>query len=44
VPRASAEELATAEARLLGKPSRDVSPEEQAEGLGRQVDVSRFID
>jgi hypothetical protein len=43
VPRASAEELAAAEARLLGEPSSDVSPEEQAEGLGRQVDDSRFI-
>ncbi len=44
VPRASAEGLAAAQARLLGEPSRDVSPEEQAKGLGRQVDDSRFID
>lgn len=44
VPRASAERLAAAEARLLGETSPEASPETQAEGLRRQVDDSRFVD
>ena len=42
VPRASAEQLTAAEARLLGEGSPEATPEEQAEGLRRQVDDSRF--
>jgi hypothetical protein len=44
VPRASAERLAAAEARLLGETSPEASPETQAEGLRRQMDDSRFVD
>ena len=44
VSRASAGELAEAEARLLGEDSPEVTPEGQAEALRRQVDDSRFVD
>jgi hypothetical protein len=44
VPRASAGDLAAAEARLLGEGSPLVTPAAQAEALRRQVDDSRFVD
>jgi hypothetical protein len=44
VPRATAGELAVAEARLLGELSPEVTPESEAEGLRRQVDDSRFVE
>jgi len=44
VPRASAEQLAAAEARLLGEVSPEATPDVQAESLRRQVDDSRFVD
>lgn len=44
VPRASPEQLAAGEARLLGEVLPEATPEMQAEGLRRQVDDSRFVD
>jgi len=44
MPRASAEQLTAAEARLLGEVSSEAPPEMQAEGLRRRVDDSRFVD
>jgi hypothetical protein len=44
MPRASAEQLTAAEARLLGEVSPEATPEVQAEGLRRRVDDSRFVD
>ena len=44
MPRASAEQLAAAEARLLGEVAPEATPEVQAESLRRRVDDSRFVD
>jgi hypothetical protein len=44
VSRASAGDLAAAEARLVGEDSPELTPAAQAEVLRRQVDDSRFVD